>query len=161
MLKKLMLTILAILVIFEEWLWDMLTVAGQWLARAFNLERFDERLMKASPPQALLALFIPLAIVTPINIFALFLLAHGRIGEGILLEIVAKLIGTLLVARVFKLVRPALLTFAWFAKLYDAITGMLRWAHKLVHDSAIYKLSVMVKAAVKARAKAFLQYFYH
>jgi hypothetical protein len=157
MLKKLLLTLLAILVIFEEWLWDILTVAGQWLARVFNLERFDARLAGASPPQAVLALLIPLLIVTPLNLFALFLLTHGGIAEGILIEITAKLLGTLLVARIFKLVRPALLTYVWFAKLYSTIIGLLQWAHRLIHDSAIYKLSVTVKTAVKAKAALFLQ----
>ena len=159
MLKKLLLTMLAIFVIFEEWLWDMLTAAGQWLANVFNLERFDEQLASASPLQALLVFLIPLALVTPLNIFALFLITHGGLVEGILLEIAAKLIGTLLVARIFKLVRPALLTFSWFAKLYNAIIGLLQWAHELIHDSAIYKLSIVVKKAVKNRTRIFLQYF--
>ncbi|MDO9106200.1 MAG: hypothetical protein Q7U57_14710 [Methylovulum sp.] len=158
MLKKLALTLLAILVIFEEWLWDILTLVGQWLARALALERFDERLAQASPPLALLAFFIPLAVVTPLNLFALFLLTHGAIVEGILLEIVAKLTGTLLIARIFKLVRPALLTFAWFARFYGAVMRLLQWAHRLVHDSAIYKLSVVVKMAVKTKIQQFRQY---
>ena len=159
MLKKLLLTLLAILVIFEEWLWDILTAAGQWLARVLHLEQFDARLARATPPQAVIALLIPLLIVTPINLFALFLLTHGGIIQGILLEIVAKLLGTLLVARIFKLVRPALLTFAWFAKVYTTIIGWLQWAHALVHNSGIYKLSVKVKAAVKYRIGIFRQYF--
>lgn len=159
MLKKLLLTLLAILVIFEEWLWDMLTAVGQWLAQALNLERFDERLARASPHQALLAFLIPFVVITPLNIVALFLLTHGGIVEGILLEIAAKLLGTLLVARIFKLVRPALLTFTWFARFYSAIIGLLQWAHKLIHDSAIYQLSLLIKSAVKNRVKIFLSYF--
>ena len=61
---------LAIFVIFEEWLWDMLTAAGQWLANVLNLARFDEQLASASPLQALLAFLIPLVLVTPLNIIA-------------------------------------------------------------------------------------------
>jgi hypothetical protein len=158
MLKKLLLTLLAVLVIFEEWLWDILTATGQWLARILNLERFDQWLMAAPPSQAVLALLVPVLIVTPINLFALFLLTHGAILEGILLEIAAKLLGTLLVARVFKLVRPALLTFVWFAKLYSTIVGLLQWAHELVHNSALYKLSVKVKTAVKQQIGLFRKY---
>ncbi|MGZ8160099.1 MAG: hypothetical protein ACXWT4_14975 [Methylobacter sp.] len=111
------------------------------------------------PPQALLAFSIPLIVVTPLNILALFLLTHGRLVEGILLEIAAKLLGTLLIARIFRLVRPALLTFAWFAKLYQAIIGLLQWAHHLIQDTSIYQLSIVMKAAVKARIRFFQQYF--
>ncbi|MDD5272543.1 MAG: hypothetical protein PHU14_07480 [Methylovulum sp.] len=157
MFKKLLLTLLAILVIFEEWLWDILTAAGQWLVQTFNLERFDAWLAAATPPQAVVALAVPILVVTPINLFALFLLTHGAIAEGILLEIIAKLLGTLLVARVFKLVRPALLTFAWFAKLYHTIIGMLQWSHAIVHNSDIYKFSVRIKTAVKNKIGIFKQ----
>lgn len=155
MLKRLALTILAVLVIFEEWLWDMLTAAGQWLSYALNLQRFDETLARATPPQALLALFVPILIVTPINFMAVYLLINGAIVQGVTLEIVAKLLGTLLVARVFRLVRPALLTFSWLAKLYYAIIRLLQWAHALVHNSAIYQLSLRAKAAVKQQIGVF------
>jgi hypothetical protein len=158
MLKKLLLTILAVVVIFEEWLWDILTITGHWLSRALHLERFDEQLSKASPPLALLAFLIPLIVVTPLNILALFQFMHGRVFQGILLEIAAKLLATLLVARVFRLVKPALLTFNWFAKLYTTIISLLRWAHNLIRDSAVYRLSVAMKATVKARLAAVRQY---
>ncbi|MDD5581130.1 MAG: hypothetical protein PHY16_17910 [Methylobacter sp.] len=159
MLKKLLLTILAVIVIFEEWLWDILTVTGHWLSRVLHLARFDEQLSKASPPMALLAFLIPLIVVMPLNLLALFQLTHGRVMQGILLEIAAKLLATLLVARVFRLVRPALLTFNWFAKLYTTIISLLRWAHDLIRDSAVYRLSLVMKAAVKARLTVVVQYF--
>ncbi len=158
MLKKLLLTLLALGVIFEEWLWNILTVAGQCLASLFRLERFDEQLANASPLQALLVFLIPLALVMPLNLIALFLLTHGGVVEGIALEVVAKLLGTLLIARIFNLVRPALLTFSWFAKLYTTIMSLLHWAHELVHESAIYKLSLVIKNAIKNRARIFKQY---
>lgn len=159
MLKKLLLTLLAVLVIFEEWLWDILTAAGQWLAKVLHLEQFDARLARATPPQAIIALLIPMLIVTPINLSALFLLTHGAIIQGIILEVVAKLLGTLLVARVFKLVRPALLTFAWFAKIYNSIVNLLHWAHELVHNSRIYQLSLQAKAAINRQISQFKRYF--
>lgn len=153
MFKKTLLSLLAVVVIFEEWLWDILTLAGQWLADVLQLERFDEHLAQAKPPQAVLYLLFPLAIVTPINIIAIFLLTHGAIVEGLLLEVVAKLFGTLLIARVFKLVKPALLHLDWFASFYHAIMQLLNWAHELIHDSAIYRWSVIFKAHVKQRMR--------
>lgn len=152
MLNRIFLPILAVFVIIEEWLWDILTLAGTWLSRLLHLERFDERLARASPNQALAALLIPLVIVTPLNILAVFLLTHGAILQGIALEIVAKLLGTLLVARVFRLVRASLLSFAWFAWIYHGITALLRWAHELIRNTALYRMSVAVKKMVKMQA---------
>ena len=149
MLQRILLSLLAVLVIIEEWLWDILTLAGKGLSHLLHLERFDEHLARASPNQALFALLIPLLIVTPINLLALFLLTHGAVMQGIALEIVAKLLGTLLVARVFRLVRASLLTFAWFAWIYHTITAILRWAHQMIRSTALYRMSIAVKNAIK------------
>ena len=161
LLKRLVLPLLAILVIFEEWLWDILTIAGQGLSLVLHLQRFDLRLSKASPNEALVALAIPVLIVTPINLFALYLLANGSILPGLGLEIVAKLVGTLLVARVFRLVRPALLSFPWFAWIYNRIIGLLRWAHTLIQTTALYRMSIVLKREIKIRVGTLLRAYGH
>ena len=159
MIKKALLSIFAILVIFEEWLWDALALAGQWISWALHLEKFDLWLSNASPKQALLTFLIPLIIVTPFNILAIFLLAHGAILQGVLLEIGVKLFGTLLIARIFRLVKTALLTFDWFAKIYNTISDVLHWAHDVIHQTAIYQLSLKLKAAIKIQMVALLKTF--
>ena len=151
MFKKIFLSILAIIVIFEEWLWDGLAFIGQILSHILHLEKLDNWLINATAYQALFSLFIPIAIVTPFNILALFLLANGAILQGILLEIVLKLTGTLLIAHIFKLVKTALLTLNWFAKIYYTISNLLNWAHKVIQSTTIYKLSIQIKAAVKIK----------
>ena len=156
MFKKILLSLLAIVVIFEEWLWDLLAAIGQWLSQLLHLEKFDLWLLNATPNTALLAFLIPLAIVTPFNILAVFLLSHGAIIEGILLEIAVKLIGTLLIARVFRLTKIALLTFGWVSSLYYSITRLLQWAHDLIHHTALYQLSIAIKKAVKIKINYWL-----
>jgi hypothetical protein len=92
-MKKILLSLLAIILIFEEWLWDLLTAIGHTLVRWLNLESFEQWLSQTSPTTALVAFSIPLLIVTPINLLAFgLLLAHGLILEGIGLEIFAKLL---------------------------------------------------------------------
>ena len=158
-MKNLLLSILAIIVIFEEWLWDALAVAGQLFSRLLHLEKFDNWLLNASPKTALFAFLIPLIIVTPFNILAVFLLTHGAIIQGILLEIIVKLVGTLLISRIFRLVKVALLTFNWFAVIYNIISGVLHWAHDTIKNTAIYQQSLTFKAAVKIQMTAFFKTF--
>jgi hypothetical protein len=156
-MNKLLLTLLAILLIIEEWLWDFLSACGHYLASLLRLENFERWLSQTSPPVALLAFMIPVMIVTPINLAAFWLLLHGLLLQGILLEIFAKLLGTLMVARVFSLTKPQLLTFALIAVVYHTIMGWLRWAHAKVVETAIYQLSRKWKAEVKAKLKAWLR----
>lgn len=157
MIKNLLLSIFAILVILEEWLWDALALAGQWFSRVFHLEKFDAWLSNATPNQALLTFLIPLIIATPFNILAVVLFAHGAILQGLFVEIGVKLFSTLLIARIFRLVKTALLTFGWFAKIYNTITGVLHWAHDVIRNTAIYQFSVKFKAAIKIQIAAVLK----
>ena len=159
MIKKGLLSFFALLVIFEEWLWDALAILGQWFSRILHLEKFDAWLISASPNQALLAFLIPLIIVTPFNLLAIFLLTHGAIVQGIALEIAVKLVGTLLIARIFRLVKTALLTFSWFAKIYYFVTDVLHWAHDLIQQTQIYQTSLKLKAIIKVQAAKLLKIF--
>jgi hypothetical protein len=153
-MKKILLSLLAIILIFEEWLWDLLTAIGHALVRWLNLESFEQWLSQTSPTTALVAFSIPLLIITPINLLAFGLLAHGLILEGIGLEIFAKLLGTLLVARVFALTKPQLLTFTFLRVIYTTITGWLQWAHQKVTETSVYRWSKQFKAEAKARFAA-------
>ncbi len=150
-MKKFLLSILAIILIIEEWLWDMLTAFGHLFIQSLRLERFERWLSQVSPNAALIAMLIPLMIVTPINLIALGMLAHGLILQGILLEIVAKLLGTMLVARVFALTKPQLLTFNLIAVIYSTIMRWLQWAHQKITDTWAYKTMKAAKVAAKAR----------
>ena len=154
-MKKFLLSLLAVFLIIEEWLWDLLSALGHQLVRWLRLENLERWLSQTSPPMALLAIMIPVGIVTPINLLALWLLLHGLIIEGILLEVFAKLLGTLLIARVFSLTKSQLLTFKLFSIIYTTISAWLHWAHEKIVDTAIYRYSREIKVQVKARVKAF------
>lgn len=150
-MKKILLSLFAIILVIEEWLWDVLTALGHALVQWLHLQKIERWLSQASPPQALVAFSIPLLLVTPLNLLAIGLLAHGLILQGIVLEIVAKLLGTLLVARVFALTKTQLLTYRFIHVTYTTITGWLAWAHQKVVDTAIYRLAKQFKADVKRR----------
>ncbi|MFZ2403559.1 MAG: hypothetical protein WAW41_00365 [Methylobacter sp.] len=145
-MKKTLLSLLAIFLIIEEWLWDKLTAFGRSLSKLLNLERFEQWLSQTTAPMALVAFSIPILIVTPINLLAFGLLAHGMILQGILMEILAKLLGTLLVARVFALTKPQLLTFAFLMIIYTTITRWLQWAHQKVTETTVYRWMKQLKA---------------
>ncbi|MDD2737642.1 MAG: hypothetical protein PHR94_01785 [Methylomonas lenta] len=148
-MKKILLSLLAIILVIEEWLWDALSAFGHFLISLLHLEEFERWLNQVSPNIALIAFMIPLLIVTPINLAALVLLAHGLILQGILLEILAKLLGTLLVSRVFALTKSQLLTFKILAVIYSTIMRWLMWAHQKVTETKVYKLAKVLKAQAK------------
>ena len=153
-MKKLLLSLLAIFLIIEEWLWDLLTVFGHWLIQCLHLESLEQWLSNTSPAMALMAFSIPILIVTPINLAAVGLLANGLILQGILMEVLAKLLGTLLVTRVFALTKPQLLTFAFLNIIYTTINRWLQWAHLKITETPVYRWAKQLKIEAKARIAA-------
>ena len=145
-MKKILLSFLAIFLIIEEWLWDLLTALGHSLSHRLHLEQFEQWLRQTDPAMALVAFSIPILIVVPINIVAFELVTNGLILQGILTEILAKLLGTLLVARVFALTKPQLLTFAFLMVIYTTITGWLKWAHDKITETTVYRWMKQLKA---------------
>ncbi len=157
-MKKILFALLAIFLIIEEWLWDILNAIGHTLIRWLHLQRLERWLTQTSPSTALIAFLIPLLVVTPINLAAFWMLAHGLLLQGVLLEIGAKMIGTLLVARVFALTKPQLLTYRYINWLYTTITDWLRWAHQRIIETAVYRFSKRLKNEVKARFAAWFKH---
>jgi hypothetical protein len=149
-MKKILLSILAVILIIEEWLWDGLSAFGHFLIGLLRLDDFERWLSQVSPNVALVAFMVPVLIVTPINLYALRLLAHGLILQGILLEIVAKLLGTLLVSRVFTLTKNQLLSFRLLAVIYSTVMRWLNWAHQKITDTTVYKLAKALKLQLKS-----------
>jgi hypothetical protein len=73
--------------------------------------------VRRAPPRVALALFmVPAVLLVPVKIGALWLIQQGRATLGITVIVVAKLLGTALVGRLFILVETQLMEFAWFAR---------------------------------------------
>jgi hypothetical protein len=104
------------------------------------------------------AFILPVGLVLPVKIMALFLFAHGQIIQGITLLIAAKLFATLLISRMFAITRPQLLTFAWFASLYTTITRWLHWAHERIRATAVYQQATKLKQAAQAKLAEWLKH---
>ena len=112
---------LALLILFEEWGWEPLSRLVTSLSRLAPLS-WVERRIDALPPYAALVVFaLPWLVLLPVKLLALWLIGAGQSLLGVLAIVVAKLVGTATVARLFTLTRPALMRLDWFA------AGYRRW----------------------------------
>ncbi len=150
-MKQFFLNILAIILLLEEWLWEGLSGLAHGLISLLRLQAVELWLTQTRPPVALAAMLAPLVIVGPLNFFAIWMLWQGHVLAFAGLELAAKLLGTLLVARVFCLTKPQLLTYRLINAVYVAVSGWLAWAHKKIVATTIYRLAHEFKAAAKAR----------
>jgi hypothetical protein len=93
-----------------------------------RLRRFIEGL---GPHQSLVLLAVPISIVEPLKLAAVTIAGEGHWITGTIVIVCAYAASLLLVDRLFKIVKPKLLTLPWFARYWNwwlALRGRaLRW----------------------------------
>jgi hypothetical protein len=108
----------ALLLLLEEWCWDVGARLGAGLARWPLLAAFEAR-VRLLPPWAALCLFVlPGVLLLPVKLLAVVAIAHGHAISGIATIVVAKLGSAVVVARLYALTLPTLLAIGWFARCH-------------------------------------------
>jgi len=116
--------LLGALILFEEWGWAPLARLLGVLARLPPVAWLERRIAALPPHLAVLVVLLPVLILLPVKVAALWLIGRGRALLGLAVIVLAKVVGTGLVARLFLLTRPQLMRLPWFARAY---AGWLRW----------------------------------
>ena len=79
---------------------------------------FRSFLRTLGPYQSLLVLAVPLAVVEPMKMLAVFIIGEGRFITGVIVMICAYAGSLLVTERLFAIVKPKLLKLPWFATLW-------------------------------------------
>jgi hypothetical protein len=149
------LILLALIFLFEAWLWSYLEPIVAWVVARIpvaglkvSLTRMIERL----PPAATLIVFIvPIAVLFPLKLLGLWLLGHGQWLPAVLVLVFAKLVGVGVTAFVFEVTRPKLLQMAWFRRFYRWVLWLLERAHALI-DPVKRRLRTWLRVFAPRRA---------
>lgn len=110
--------VLALILIFEEWGWEPLARLMARLAHLPLWARIEAFITRLPPYGALIVFFVPALLLLPVKLLALYWISRGHALLGLAVVLVAKMLGTAAVARLFALTQPALMRLAWFARLY-------------------------------------------
>ena len=155
LLRTLLTIPLALWIFLEEWVWDEMLAFMAWLGRLPPIRWAEAQISRLPPYAALIAFVIPGAILLPFKFAAVWLIAHGHGAYGVVVFVIAKIVGTAFLARIFSLTKPALLTIGWFRRAYFAITGwkdrLYAYVRALPAYQRIRAAARALKMAVKAR----------
>ena len=141
--------LLALWLLFEEWGWVPLQALLARMGRWPGL-RWLEGAIRQLPPYAALALLcVPAVLLLPVKLLALWAVGQGHVITGLVVIGLAKVAGTALLARLFTLTQPRLMTLPWFVRLYtrwtDWKTRLLEW----VRSSAMWRSAQTFKVVCK------------
>ena len=139
--------LLALVLIFEEWGWEPLQRLAARLARLPLWARLEALIVRLPPYAALAVFFVPMLLLLPIKLLALYWISRGHAVLGLLVVLAAKLLGTAAVARLFALTQPALMRLAWFARLYSQ---WVLWKNALI--ARVKQSPIWLASAARVRS---------
>ena len=149
--------IAAVIILFEEWLWDDLQRIAAAIGNLPLLRQF-ESLIIGLPPYASLALFgAPSLLLIPVKLAAVYFIAHGQPMLGLMTAIAAKIVGTALVARLFVLTQPNLLRIGWFAWLYTRFLAFKTRIHEAIKSTRVYQAAHRLHLRMRAELAEFFR----
>ena len=141
----------ALLLLLEEWCWNVGARLGAGLARWPLLAAVEAR-VRLLPPWGALCLFVlPGLLLLPVKLLALLAIAHGHAVSGVATIVVAKLGGAAVVARLYALTLPTLLAVGWFARCHCwFMTLKNHWVGRLRASHAFLQAGRMLRASRRA-----------
>ena len=144
------------LMLVEERLWDWFVAFGLWLGQRPMMRLVEARMRILPPKAAAVALFVPVALIFPVKVLAVWVMSTGRWGLGVTILLSAKLVGTALIAWIYTLCEPALSQLAWFVHLRAWFLDAKDWAHRKLEAWLLWRFARQVIHRIKARLKALL-----
>jgi len=128
--------LLALVFLFEAWLWENLRPIVGWIVDRIRWETLKARVAQwidQLPPAATFLVFlVPVVLLLPLKIVGLWMLAHGSWLGAMVTLAFAKVVSMGVTAFIFDVTRPKLLQLAWFRWLYDHVIVWLEKAHALI-----------------------------
>ena len=130
------LILLALVFLFEAWLWEHLKpvvarIVG-WIPLAALKAKITAAIEHLPPYATLLVFLVPVILLLPLKFLGLWMLAHGFWLGAVAVLGLAKVVSLGVTAFIFEVTRPKLLQLPWFRWLYEHMLAWLAWAHGLV-----------------------------
>jgi hypothetical protein len=82
------------------------------------------RIQQLGPYQSLALLIVPVSLVEPLKIVALFIGGSGHWLSGTAMIVAAYAVSLFFIERLFRVVKPKLMMMSWFARLWACITSI-------------------------------------
>src|SRR5262245_30212963 len=120
-----LLILLALIFLFEAWLWSRLAPIVAWVVARIPWAAFKAKLAGAirrlPPYPTFLVFLVPVLLLLPLKVLALWMLAHGSWLGAVGVLAFAKMVSVGVTAFIFELTRPKLLELDWFRWLYEHV----------------------------------------
>lgn len=148
--------LLALVFLFEIWIWDRLVAAARWISDRIPWAEFRERARarfnRWPAIVSVLAFGLPFLVVEGGSTVSVVLMALGHVMIGTALYLALKLVLLTLVALIFDLTREKLMSLPWFVFLYEKLLALHHYADLFVAPYRKRALRALRRFRCRARA---------
>jgi hypothetical protein len=141
---------LALIFLFETWIWNSLSWGLGWIARRIpwaRIKRGAQDFINRMPAAFAVLLFgVPVVVMELGSFFSVVAIALGHVVLGCICYALLKLLGVSLIAVIYDLTQQKLMTLGWFVWLYGKFERLHHLAHEFVapyRDSALAQLRAL------------------
>lgn len=145
-----------LLLLWEETVWRWARALGALIARVPFMAAVERLVARLDARLVFLLFLIPMALLFPLKLLALWLIATGQPLLGIGVVVLAKMLGTAVSARLYVIAEPRLMEIRAFAWMHRLVTGWLKAAHAVLDASPAVQAARRAMRGMKERAKALL-----
>jgi hypothetical protein len=147
---------LAIVFLFETWVWRKLVAVASAIAALLPWEAFRDsarRVLGRLPAIFSVLLFgIPLAVSEGGAFVSVVMMATGHVVMGMTLYVAMKIFGLFLVPIIFEITREKLLSLPWFAYLYEKFEALHAAVRRFVEPYKLAARQMLREAAASMRS---------
>jgi hypothetical protein len=156
-LRKLPIFLLALVFLFEAWLWDVTGVAVAYIVGFVPIERYKRwfmvRIENFSPWLTLTVFAIPVLILLPFKFFALWMIAHDYVLGGLCMVVLAKLASFGVSSFLFMLCKPKLMQLRLVRWVYHTFHDWRLRAHRFVEPYMAAPRRIMAEWRARPRSE--------
>jgi hypothetical protein len=153
-LRSVLISLVALWMLFEDWVWDSIVAFMQAVGRLKIINRF-ELFLARQDPYLLAALFtFPFFIMIPAKVYGLYLITTGKVIRGVTIFIMAKVLITALVTRLYLISKDKLLQIKAFAAFYYWFKDKKEWLYSEVRKLPAWQTAKAWIAELKMRLRS-------
>lgn len=155
-LTPVLIVIASLLMWIEESLWMWLKRATGWIAVIPLVRWFEAWLVWLPPYPTMVVFLLPMATLFPVKILAVYWATQGYWLTGLLIIVLAKVLGTAIVARMYVICQPKLMTMPWFRQVHAGLFVLRNRLYAALAALPFYREVRARLAAIKFAAKSLL-----
>lgn len=146
-----------LLLLWEETVWRWAKWLGAQVARIPVMAALERLVARLDARLVFLLFLIPIALLFPLKILALWLIATGRPVLGLAVVFVAKIVSTAVSARLYTIAEPRLMEIPTFVWMRGLTLRALKAAHAYLDASPGWQAAKRRVQAAKDAARALVR----